>query len=135
MKRLAVLALACVATIAGAQQKSIKDQAAMDKLMASIPVNSQAMPFKTLLERLDSLGITARHVMYGTVTADEVQIDPDRIKRGDVLYTISTTQPSESAKKDCAFLSSFTLTKRGDRWLIKDRTGNFLLQNACSRPM
>lgn len=135
MKRLAVLALACVVTIAGAQQKSIKDQAAMDKLMASIPVNSQAMPYKTLLERLDSLGTTTRHVMYGTVTADEVQIDPDRIKRGDVLYTISMTQPSESAKKDCAFLSSFTLTKRGDRWLVKDRTGNFLLQNQCQRPI
>lgn len=120
-------------TIAGAQQNSIKDQAAMDKLMASIPVNSQAMPYKTLLERLDNLGVTSRHVMYGAVAADYVQIDPALIKRGDVIYTIFTTQPSESAKKDCVFRSRFTLTKRGDHWLVSDRTGNFLLHYQCGR--
>ena len=33
-------------------------------------------------------------------------------------------------------LISFTLTKRGDCWLVKDRrTGNFLLQNQYQRPM
>lgn len=134
MKRIAILACACVATIASAQQKSITDQAAMDKLLATIPVNSLAMPYKNLLERFDNLGITAKHVMYGTVTADEVQINPDKIKRGDVLYRFSTSEPSERAKKDCAFMSSFTLTKRGDRWLVESRTANYMLQNQCSIP-
>lgn len=134
MKRIAILACACVATIASAQQKSITDQATMDKLLASIPVNSLAMPYKNLLERFDNLGITAKHVMYGIVTADEVQINPDKIKRGDVLYRFSTSEPSEQAKKDCAFMSSFTLTKRGDRWLAGSKTANYLLQNQCSLP-
>ena len=134
MKRFAILLCACAATIASGQSKSIKDQASIDKLLASIPVNSLAMPYKTLLERFDSLGITATQVMYSPVSADEVQIDPDHLKRGDVLHQFFTSQPSERAKKDCAFLSSFTLLKRGSRWLVQDRSGNYLLQNQCSLP-
>lgn len=114
--------------------KSIGDQAGIDKLLGSIPVNPQAMPYKTLLERLDSLGVTVNGVHYGTVTADEIKIDPDRNKRGDVLYQFSTTKPSARAQEKCNFLSSFTLVKRNGRWLVQDRTSNYLLQDQCKLP-
>ena len=134
MRRFAILASACIAGLTMAQSKTISDQAAMDKLLASIPVNSLAMPHKTLLERFDSLGITATQVMFGTVSAEEVKIDPDHLKRGDALYQFLTSPPSERAKKECTFSSGFALLKRGGRWLVQDRTGNYLLQNKCALP-
>ena len=124
--------LACVNAFA--QMTPIRDQAAIDKLLGSVPVNSQAMPYKTLLERLDSLGVSVNRVSYGTVTADEVKMDPDRIKRGDVLYMFTTTKPSERAQEACKFLHTFSLVKRNGRWLVQDRTGNYLMQNQCSLP-
>ncbi|GAB2721682.1 hypothetical protein GCM10027195_30670 [Comamonas sediminis] len=116
------------------QTKTISDQASIDKLLASIPVNNIAMPHKTLVERLDSLGVSVNGVSYGTVTADEVEIDPDHIKRGDVLYQFTTTTPSPRAQEKCKFQNNFTLVKRKGRWLVQDRTSNYLLQNQCQIP-
>ena len=124
--------LACASAFA--QMTSIRDQAAIDKLLGAIPVNQQVMPYKTLLERLDSLGLSVDGVMYGAMSADEVKMDPDRIKRGDVLYRFSTTKPSERAQEKCKFWNSFSLIKRNGRWLVQDRTGNYLMQNQCSLP-
>lgn len=131
------LVAACAILIcasANSQTKSISDQAVIDKLLASIPVNQLVIPHKTLVERLDSFGVTVNRVSYGTVTADEVKIDPDNIKRGDVLYQFFTSEPSQRAREKCDFRTSFTLTKRNGRWLVQDRTGNYLLQDQCKLP-
>ena len=115
--------------------KLITSKAEIDRILNSIPSNDRSMPYKTLAERLPNLGLVVNDISFGKLQADEIRISQGLYWPGDVLYQFSTNEPNDAVKRICPIWRSFSLLRRGNRWLPQDRTSNFLLNGyACNAP-
>jgi hypothetical protein len=112
-----------------------RDKDAIDKILRSIPSNDRSMPYKTLAERLPNLGLNVSQIIYGPFDPDEIKLSQGQYRKGDIFYSFSTNEPNEIVKRICPIVSSFSLIKRGNRWIPYDRTSKFLLNGyVCAAP-
>lgn len=127
----AALAVA-VASSAGAAASRIwadgttEDAQQIAAVLASIPMTDRDMGYANLGERLQQLGMRVESIDAGRFSPDELRIDPS-LRASDVDYRFSTTAPTEVVSRLCPILRTFRLIRRGQRWMVQDRTGNFLV--------
>lgn len=139
MKRTGLMAvLAVAAALAhGAELNGIyTDEKTINQVLQSIPMIDKSMSYQTLADRLPNLRLKVISIDVGPYTAEEAKIDPEHIKRGDIDYQFTITEPNEVVRSICPLNTRFSLTKRGSKWLPQDRTSNFLLNgyNTCRPP-
>lgn len=113
----------------------VDDPNKINTILKGIPFNDKDMPYKHIGERFPKLGMKVERVVYGKVTMEEVCSSGGAIKKGDVMYQFSTSEPHEGITRQyCQISSRYVLLKRGKKWLAYDRTGNFLMNNKCAAP-
>ncbi len=103
-------------------------------LLQTIPTTLQQDT--TLADRLSRLSMDVRFFQVSRYSADEVKDSDGRLRRGDVLYRFTTTDPTPQAVKECALWSTFSLVRRANIWMPTTKTANYLLNGAshCKLP-
>ena len=91
---------------------------------------------KTLADRLLRLNIDVRTVTVSPFTAEDVKQRGGDLRRGDVNYQFSTSEPTPAALKECAIWSTFTFVRRQHLWLPTSKTANYLANGPqhCKAP-
>ncbi len=135
----AALAIALPAALAAGKAPPVVEGTRTDAkeiaaILASIPATAE--PDKTLADRLLRLNLDVRSVNVGRFTADDVKQDPVNLRKGDVDYLFSMTQPGDRITKECAIVQTFTFTRRGHLWLPTNKTANYLANGPkhCKAP-
>jgi hypothetical protein len=95
-------------------------------LLAAVPITDRDMTYANLGERLKLLGIRVTRVDAGPVSPDDVKLDSS-LRRGDVDYRLYTTEPTSMVNQLCPLMPAFNLVRRGQQWIARDRTSNFLM--------
>jgi len=135
MKIIAVLAMVFWGAVSiAAEPIQITSKAEITKILSSIPVTDREMNYKNIGERLANVGMTANSIMvYKILLKGDIESDGDRI--GDVIYQISTSNPSAVLTQNyCNMLGSPTYVKRGSKYIPQDRTANWLMTSKCQLP-
>lgn len=113
----------------------VNDDNKINDILKAIPFNDMKMSYKNIGERLPNLHMKVKLIVYGVVTADEVCSSGGALKKGDMMYQFSTSDPNEAVTRHyCQISSRYVLIKRANKWLAQDRTGNFLMNNRCEAP-
>ncbi len=135
---LPVPVVAASLSIGGELAGTYVDAETINTVLSSIPVADRSMGYKSLAERLPQLGVKVISINVGPFTNDDVRLDPQHLKPGDVDYkfTMAPAPAPAAVSAICPLSGTFGLTKRGSKWLPQDRTSNFLINgySKCAPP-
>ncbi len=131
---LPVLAVLCGAAHAAGKAPAIiegtrSDPKEIAAILESIPATTPED--STLADRLLRLNLDVKFVMVSRFTAEDVQQSGGILRRGDVNYLFTTTEPNDRVKAQCPIWSTFAFTRRGHIWLPKTKSANFLANVPC----
>lgn len=95
----------------------------IDKVISIIP---------NLKQGLKNSGLQVQRLEHGQYTYDDIKNSQGLVKQGDISYNFYTSEPSE--KLPCPLLRSFMVDKRGDKWIPRTKTANYLMTGNCTLP-
>lgn len=126
--------LAAMPFLATAGDRKVKDPGEIEKSLETVPFADKSM-YPNLAQRLSNLGLKIERIDVGALTSEDVALSQGRYKRGDVDYRFYMNEPNDAVKALCPIWNTFTLTRRGSKWIPEDRTSNFLMSGyKCAPP-
>ncbi len=109
------------AVVEGTRSDAKEIAAILESIPTTTPEDS------TLAERLLRLNMDVKFAMVSRFSTDDVQQSGGTLRRGDVSYLFTTTEPNERVKAQCPIWTTFRVTRRGKLWLPATKSANYLM--------